>query len=98
MFEVKLSSDPSKPKYKWNYFLDSFKQIKSYNASTIKSTIKNSKGKPEQVELPVVTIVFNNKFRAKVFIYWLQALGNVEKYQAAVFLDDTVPEVYERAK
>lgn len=93
MFEVKLSSDPSKPKYKWNYFLDSFKWIKSYNASTIKSILQG-----KEVELPVVTLVFKNQFRARVFIYWLQVLGDVEKYQAAVYLDDTIPEIYKGLK
>ena len=90
MFNLKYRS-ADKPKYHWNFFMDSFKHIKSYNATTVKD------GKTKQ-SLPAVTIVFKTSFRAKTFLYWMQILGKVESYQASVYIEDSVEEIYKGLK
>jgi hypothetical protein len=77
------------PKYDWKTFFEAFGWIKTYSSSVCKV---------EEGEFPAVTIVFKNQYRAKCFIYWLQVLGGVDTYQATVYLEEDVREIYQKVK
>ncbi len=88
MFDIKLPPNPETI-YKEMYFKESYKWVNGYHASKIKH-----KGG----EIPAVTLTFKNTFRAKCFIYWVQKLCGVNSYEASVYLQDNVEEIYKGLK
>lgn len=76
-------------KYPWNRFLEAFTFLKGYHAFV---------GKVENISYPSVTLVFKNTYRAKCFLYWLQKMGLVDPYQAMVYLEEEVNDIYKDLK
>lgn len=77
------------PRFDWKTLYEAFGWIKHYYAF---------KAKIDDQNLPAVTIVFKNQYRAKCFIYWMQILSKVDPYQATVYLEEEVREIYKDVK
>ena len=80
-----------KDKYAWGKFIQSFKHIDTYQAHI--STTMPSYGEP--AKRPSITLTFKSQYMAKIFLYWVTVLGGTDNYEAVVYLEDVVPEVYE---
>lgn len=76
-------------KYSEQQFEASFGHIQTYQSYVTKIDDKL---------LPAVVIVFKNKLWAHVFVYFLQKLAKVDKYEASVYLEDTSREIFEKCK
>lgn len=89
MFDVRLPTVTSEMKYPEVEYQQSLNWVKHYEAKKIKVNGR---------EYASVLLLFKNSYRAKCFIYWLQKFCGVEKYQASVYLEEDVEEIYKGLK
>lgn len=89
MFDIRLPTVTNETKYPEAEYERCFEWIKHYEAKKVQV---------EGKEYPTVTLMFKNSYRAKLFIYWLQKICRVEPYQAAIYLEENVEEIYKGLK
>ncbi len=69
-------------KYSFQEFQDCFCDI-----ATFQGIVKGTK--------PGASVFFKNKRAALCFVYWVTKLGRVEPYEAVIYNEEILPEIYQ---
>ena len=81
----------AKHKFPWGAFITSFKHIVTYHAHVSEISPHGQ----EQRSKAAITLTFDSKYMAKIFLYWVNVLGGTNAYESTVYLEDALPEIYE---